>query len=200
MEGIRIRIEGKTPLLCNRFTDEAQLAATSGTSSAARGDKGTPQQQAEKKLYRGADGKQIVIPTPNLLSCFTAGGKFCKSGRGKVTTQKSSLVPACLSIEGADVPIEHVQPWRVDARPVRIPATGGRILCYRPIFDDWALELYVTLDTRIMTVSLAREVIDYAAQLVGLGDFRPDCKGPFGRFVVTRWAVEHLADLSEAAE
>jgi hypothetical protein len=30
-------------------------------------------------------------------------------------------------------------------------------------------------------------VIDAAGKRVGLGDFRPACKGPFGRFVVTNW-------------
>jgi len=29
--------------------------------------------------------------------------------------------------------------------------------------------------------------VDAAGKRIGLGDFRPDCKGPFGRFVVTKW-------------
>lgn len=30
-------------------------------------------------------------------------------------------------------------------------------------------------------------VIDKAGTAIGLGDFRPDCKGPFGKFAVVKW-------------
>jgi hypothetical protein len=33
-------------------------------------------------------------------------------------------------------------------------------------------------------------MIDAAGKRIGLGDFRPSCKGPFGKFVVIHWAVE----------
>jgi len=189
MEHITVTIEGTTPLILNRFHDAAQLAATNGTRASTASERGSAQEQAELKLYTGADGKQLVMPQPNLLSCLTAAGKFFKAGKSKVTTQKSSLVPACLEIEGVDVPLTYTQPWRVDARPVRIPATGGRILCYRPIFDDWSLTFDMNLDTEVMTTKLLREIVDTAGKRIGLGDFRPDCKGPFGKFKVTLWAT-----------
>ena len=189
MDHIKTTIAGATPLILNRFHDAAQQSATSQTRTATIGDKGTPQAQAELKLYRSADGKTLVIPQPNLLSCFTAAGKFFKAGKSKVTTQKSSLIPACLEIEGVEVKLDHEQPWRVDSRPVRIPATGGRILCNRPVFDDWSLTFDMSLDTEVMTVELLREIVDAAGKRIGLGDFRPDCKGPFGKFKVTLWKV-----------
>ena len=42
MKNVLIIIEGITPLLCNRFTDAAQLSATDGNKSSLVGDKGTP--------------------------------------------------------------------------------------------------------------------------------------------------------------
>jgi hypothetical protein len=193
VEHIKVTIEGVTPLICNRFHDAAQISASSGTSSATVGERGTPQEQAELKLYKSATSDALVIPTPNLMSCITEGGKFFKSGKSKVTTQKSSLIPACLEIEGIEVLLKHKQRWRVDGRPVRIPATGGRIIAYRPIFDDWSLSMNLTLDTTLVSVKLLRECIDSAGVRIGLGDFRPDRKGPFGKFKVTLWKVEQLA-------
>lgn len=190
---INVTIAGVTPMICNRFHDAAQLSATSQTRAATAGDKGTPQSQAELKLYRGADGETLVVPQPNVLACITAAGKFFKAGKSKVTTQKSSLIPACVEIEGVDIPLKHEQPWRVDARPVRIPATGGRIIAYRPIFDDWSLSFDLQLDAEVMTATLLREIFDCAGKRIGLGDFRPDCKGPFGRFVVMNWNVSRPA-------
>ena len=198
MRTIEIKIEGITPLLCNGFTDERQQQSTNGTSATYAADRGTPQEQASAKLYRGIDGKTLVIPQPNLLSCIIAAGKYFKAGKTKVTTIKSSIIPSCVDIEGVEIPIEHEERWTVDTRPVRIPSTGGRILAHRPIFNDWALEFTVNLDTEIISVRLFREIVDAAGKRIGLGDFRPDCKGPFGKFVVTRW-LEVAEELKEVA-
>lgn len=189
MARITMAIEGITPLLCNRFTDEAQQSATSGQRSSAIGDRGTPREQAEKKLYLSLDGETPVIPSPNLLRCIIDAGKFFKAGKSKVTTQKSSLVPACLSIDSVELPISSKEGWETDTRPVRIPSTGGRILAHRPCFHDWKLVVELELNTQLMTTKMLREIIDAAGKQIGLGDFRPDCKGPFGRFVVTQWNV-----------
>jgi hypothetical protein len=183
---IEVTIEGTTPLLCNRFTDAAAMAASSGTRMAAVGEKGTPREQAEKRLYIGHDGKPI-IPQPNLFRCLIDGGSFFKAGKSKVTTQKSSLIPACVEIQGIELPLVSREPWQVDTRAVRIPSTGGRILCHRPSFNDWKITFTMAVDTEMMTVKMAREILDAAGKRIGLGDFRPACKGPFGKFVVTSW-------------
>lgn len=186
MKTINVTIEGTTPLLCNRFADAAQMAATSGNRLAVVGDKGTPREQAEARLYAGHDGKPM-IPQPNLFRCLIDAGKYFKHGKSKVTTQKTSLIPACVEIGGLELPITHKEPWTVDTRAVRIPSTGGRILCHRPCFHDWKLSFTINVDTEMLSPKLLREIVDAAGKRVGLGDFRPDCKGPFGKFVVTSW-------------
>lgn len=184
---INISIEGTTALICNKFHDAAAESASSGTrTSSAAADKGTPLERAELKLYRGLDGLPM-IPQPNLLRCLVDGGRFHKAGRAQVTTAKSSILYACLDIEGAEIKIQHREPWRVDTRAVRIPSTGGRILTHRPMFDDWKLSFVAELDDRIVGVKVLRDIIDDAGRRVGLGDFRPACKGPYGKFVVTAW-------------
>jgi hypothetical protein len=75
----------------------------------------------------------------------------------------------------------------VDTRAVRIPSTGGRIQRHRPIFHEWGLTFSVTLDTDEMSRNLFREIVDAAGNKIGLGDFRPETKGPFGRFKVKNW-------------
>lgn len=186
MQDINVRIEGITPLICNRFTDQAQQTATSGNRSSVIGERLTPREDAEERLYVNGNADPI-IPQPNLLKCLMEGGKYFKMGKSKVTTIKSSIIPACVMILPASIDIEHKEPWEVDTRPVRIPSTGGRILRHRPMFNDWALEFSIELDEEIMSLKLLREVVDTAGKRIGLGDFRPETKGPYGRFVVTKW-------------
>ena len=188
MTSVEVTIEGHTPLLLNNFGDSITEGATSG---AIQGDKGTPLEQATKKLYVGTGG-DLMVPQPNLFRCVIDACKYFKNGKSKVTTVKSSIIPACVEIEGIEIPLEHNEPWNVDTRAVRIPSTGGRILCHRPCFNDWRLSFVLNVDTDLMPIKLMREIVDAAGKRIGLGDFRPDCKGPFGKFVVTRWEVESL--------
>jgi hypothetical protein len=119
MKTIKITIEGITPLMLCAFTDAAAQAATDGNRAASNGERLTPKEEAESFLYKDEDG-QPIIPNPNMLRCIMDGGAFFKSGRSKITTQKSSLVPACTTIEEIAIPIKSREGWTVDTRPVRI--------------------------------------------------------------------------------
>lgn len=180
---IDVTIQGTTPLLCNKFGEAFGLDTPAG---AFKGDKGTPLEQAAAKLYIGHD-KKPIIPQPNLFRCLIDAGKFFKMGKSTVTTQKTSLIPACVEIDGIELPLIHKEPWQVDTRAVRIPSTGGRILCHRPSFHDWGLSFTLSVDTDMIGLKLIRELVDAAGKRIGLGDFRPATKGPFGKFCVTRW-------------
>lgn len=187
MMEIKIKISGVTPLLMNKFTDAAQLKASRSVSNTFVGDRGTGEDQASARMYLNQDGWPC-IPQPNVLRMLIDAGKFFKAGRSKITTQASSLITSCVDVEGVMLPL--ITPgWKVDTRPVRIPATGGRILTHRPCFETWALPFTVQLDESEIGVVLLREIVDKAGRAIGLGDFRPDRKGPFGKFVVDSWDV-----------
>ena len=188
MKEIKCTIQGRTPLLCNRFSDETAQDIEGGSSISLNGDRGAPKDQAEKKLYLGDNGKP-GIPQPNLFRCIIDAGTYFKNGKSKVTTLKSSLIPACVELDGLILPIQTKKGWTVDTRPIRNPATGGRRLCYRPCFHDWELSFVLRVDTSIMPLGLMRDIVDAAGTRIGLGDFRPDRKGPFGKFLVTNWKV-----------
>lgn len=198
---VNITLRGITPLILNRFHDAAAEAASSGTrNSSAAQDRGTPREIAQQKLYTGVNG-ELIIPQPNLLRCLVDGGQFHKVGKTQVTTtSKSLLFGGALDIIAAEIPIKHDQPWTVDTRAVVIPATKGRILAHRPRFDDWELQFEMIIDTSIIGEKLMRQIIDDAGNRVGLGDFRPARKGPYGRFRVDQWqVVTEVNDLAWAA-
>jgi len=209
MKNIEITVTGITPLLMNAFKGDAN-EGSSGSSAAK--DFGTPLQQAQGKLYIGMDGDSLVIPQPNIFSCIVEGGKFFKNGKSKVTTLKTSLIPSCVFFPDVEYLLEYngtvgtwtaatMDPgcWSVDSRPIRNPSTGGRILRHRPIIHDWRFSFAVDLDTDEMSARLFRQIVDAAGSKIGLGDFRPACKGSYGRWKVTSWVVtEEEAEVDEA--
>ena len=191
---INIEIQGESPLLCNRFTDEAMEKIARGSSAVAMSsDKGTPRERAEKTLYIGADGKP-VIPGPNVYRSIIDAGRFHKAGKEKVTTQKSSLVPAGIWLVDIECQLfnpDHDAPsWEVDARRVVNPATGGAMMAYRARFDSWRLRFTLNVDDKMFGEQIVRALVDDAGQKIGLGDFRPSRKGPFGRFKVISWSKD----------
>lgn len=186
---IRITIEGASPLLMNRFTEKAEIAVSGGTRPTfeSSGERGTPREQAGTKAYRDNAG-MLFVPGPNLFSALIAAGTFHKAGKSKITTMKTSLVPAGITVEDLVCPLGTDQ-WEVDSRSVVNPSTGGRIMCHRPRVDKWQLSFTLDVDTSMFSPALVRSLVDDAGKKIGLGDYRPQRKGPFGRFVVKEWAV-----------
>jgi hypothetical protein len=195
LETIHVTIEGTTPLLMNRFTDAAAQQLAGGTSTVMVGNKGTPREQAEKKLYVDEHGI-LHLPGTNIFRALIDAGIFHKAGRSKITTQKSSLVPAAVALVELTCPIKGPDgdpKWEVDSRSVVIPSTGGRVMCHRPRVDAWRVSFTLEIDTSMFTAQLVRQLLDDAGKRIGLGDFRPARKGPFGRFVVVKWQSEKAA-------
>lgn len=168
---VNLTIEGITPILMNRFIEESEIKLSSGTS---------PREQAEKKAYRNKDTGELEFPCQNMMACVIEAGKFF--------TQKTSLIPAGVQVLGLTTPF-GTKDFEVDSRSVVIPSTRGRIMCHRPRIDEWQLTFQLYIDEGMFEPKLVREVIDRAGKIIGLGDYRPQCKGSFGRFVVKNWQV-----------
>ena len=182
---IKITIQGISPLLMNRFTEESEQKVSNGTSLVSVSGKGTPREQATKKAYKD-EGDNLIIPGPNIYAAIVDAGKFHKTGKTKITTGRSSLIPAGIFMVDAFVPL-GTKHFEVDSRSVVIPSTGGRIMCHRPRLDKWQCTFNLEVDTAMFDEGIVRLLVDDAGRKVGLGDFRPSRKGPFGRFVVTGW-------------
>ena len=200
MSRIKCTIMGASPLLMNRFTEAAAAKISAGSSSAITiSARGTPREQAEPKLYRSADGRPM-LPGPNIFRGLIDAGAFHKAGRKQITTQKSSLVPAGIQIDELECFIEDpfnggVAAWEVDSRSVVNPSTGGRMMCHRPRFDAWKTSFTLIIDDKMFDHSIVRLLVDDLGSKIGLGDFRPARKGPFGRSQVSEWNIERVLDV-----
>ena len=68
-----------------------------------------------------------------------------------------------------------------------IPATKGRIMRHRPRFDQWGAQFSLLVDDDQLALETAHQLLNEAGNSIGIGDFRPEKRGPFGTFRVTRW-------------
>src|SRR5688572_18460236 len=117
---IKVEITGITPLLMNKFSvDKGSVKVEKNA---------TPREIAKMVCYEDDEGK-LYLPSNNIYSCLIESGKFHKLGKNKVTTMRSSLIPAGIMIQEKNIYFDKPDKWEVDSRAVVVPATGGRIVC-----------------------------------------------------------------------
>ena len=135
----------------------------------------------EDKLYL-YNGKPH-IPAVYLRNAIVEAAKQFKiTGKGKATYSK---------LAGSTI---EVQPEMIALSPDKYsafkiaavnPMTKGRMMVTRPRFDDWGAKFTVILNDEGIPPEVLNEILNQAGVYVGIGDWRPDKKGTFGKFMLT---------------
>lgn len=167
-------IKGISPLLMHRYP----LVPTEGI------EKKSKEEQAEVSAYRHEQTRELFIPSDALQRAFVSGASFSK-GKGRASLQK--VVAAAVFVGPPRVGL-GTDKFEIDSRAVTIPATKGKIVRHRPRLDEWKCSCEIEYDETLMDEKQMRRVVDDTGSRVGILDFRPEKKGPFGRFMVTEWA------------
>ncbi len=147
---------------------------------------------ARQGLYAAAVG-QYGFPGLNLNSCLIESGRSAKIGRSFVSTKTSTSMPEFLTVEDNLIVLTDLgaPEWVVDVRRGMSNQAGARhaVGIVRPRFDQWGFRatLRVDFDVEGVTESLIRLLVRKAGRKVGICSFRPNCRGTFGRFVMTGW-------------
>lgn len=175
MKKILVTIQGTSPLLMHKYPFEPIKGI----------EKKSAKEQAEIAAYRDESGV-LFIPGRNVFRALISGGKFSK-GRGKATLQ--TMIPAAVTVEPERLSL-NVKIYEVDSQPGVNPTTKGRMMVHRPRLDKWAISFEIIYDETLLTEAQVREVVDSTGSRVGLLDFRPEKKGPYGKFIVVRWETE----------
>ena len=173
MKSILSTITGISPLLHHAFP----MVAIDGL------EKMEPRQQADYARYRHPDSGASYVPGVNVQSGIVVAAAYSK-GKGRSSLQK--IAAAAIFVNETYLPITP-DDWTVDSRPVVIRATRGRVIRHRPRFDKWSITFTIEYDEILLEQKQVRRIVDDLGQRVGLLDFRPAMRGPFGRFMVTRW-------------
>jgi hypothetical protein len=168
-----VTITGQSPLLMHAFPMTPIEAL----------EKKPIAEQAELAAYRDPDTGELYVPGLAIQRALVGAAVYSK-GKGRGSLQK--IVAACVLVSPERVSLGTTT-FTVDSRPVVVPATKGRVMRHRPRIDQWALTFTVEWDETLLTPAQMRRVVDDMGARVGLLDFRPEKKGPFGRSVVTHW-------------
>jgi hypothetical protein len=172
---IKVQIEGTTPILFNRFRDmQIEGKSKKRTGAMAESD-------IEDKLY--LIDEKVCLPAVYLKNCISEASKQFKIvGKGKSTYSK--LVASTVDIEPFMIELKagKYEVFRISAVN---PMTRGRMMTERPKFNKWSAEFEIILNDPAVPVSVINEILEHAGKYVGIGDWRPQTKGMFGKFMIT---------------
>ncbi len=178
---VNVKISGEKYLM-NRFAVEDKLGTDKGFKSAIP--------SIETMLYRHPVEKYIYVPCEQIKAAMLKAGvgKVEKFAGKKVTWWK--LVASFVSVKPDAIKIMP-QEWtnyttsgiNHNCKP---PA---RIITTRPRFDDWSLEFQLVVDDIGLPMEKLREILENAGQYEGIGNWRPNLKGDYGKFEIVKWEI-----------
>jgi hypothetical protein len=186
MKLIDVAIRGETPLLIHRFGEDAEQAGPTRRMVVARPD---PEDEARKHAYIAPDGTFYfsAFAIPNAMGA--AGSNHKMKGSRKTLR---FVVPSAVRVTSDTITILNgsgpAEKYEIDSRPVTIPATKGRIMRHRPKFLNWGAAFSLSINDDALSVEDAHRLLTEAGQSIGIGDFRPEKRGPFGTFRVTKFS------------
>lgn len=158
---LNVTIKGTSPLLMHAYkgNDNPELRNKS------------PKEQAEFGTYRSSTG-ELILPSQNLHRALIAGTAYSKKGLSKKIAGAVWIEPLEISLGSKDFEVHSCG----------VVVQKARIIRHRAQLKEWQANFAVNYDEALITERELRKIITDTGALIGLLDYRPEKKGPFGRF------------------
>jgi hypothetical protein len=187
-ETVEVTLKGTSPLLQHRFSEDAEASLDKATRRVKLQEM-TAREAAERTCYRLPNGI-LYMPTQAPLSAI-----LNVAGNHKMRGSRKSLryvIPGAVRVTDDTAALfnpdtmEAIKDFEVDSRPITIPSTKGRVMRHRAKIERWQMTFSLRINTGIIGTDDVMKLLVEAGDLCGIGDFRPQCRGPFGCFIVTK--------------
>lgn len=139
-------------------------------------------EEARMRTYWEDDGS-FYHPMQSFIKAMlkaVAGKKFGKVFATKAVSGSVFLVSphaTILTRKG-----EPAQDYTIDRQPVVVGK--ARVLRCRPCWKEWFMKIAFEVDAAILGRPQVFEALSLAGRIIGIGDYRPEKGGGFGRFTV----------------
>ena len=137
--------------------------------------------QWEGLLYHD-DEMGIYMPSQNIRAALVGGAKLNKMGQA---FKRSTLIlDEKIELDyGKKKTVDQLWSERfMDVRSVKIGT--ARVMAYRPMFKNWAITFNFDYDESTLDINQIIQAAENAGMYVGIGGYRPEKGGMFGRFKV----------------
>jgi len=126
------------------------------------------------------DKGKFFIPAEHIRGALINAGGMVKSKVGNSRKSMKNIVAGMFFVFPEKLPIH--QDYCIDKRSAVNKNIKGRVISIRPKWEQWETEFELHVDNNTITKETVQEIIENAGQYIGIGSFRPQCNGMFGRF------------------
>ena len=127
----------------------------------------------------------VCLPTINIRSALIEGARQNKRGKDIETGTIILEQNVALDYKGPKDP-EKLFQTRAFVYCKSVVVQRNRVMRYRPRFNEWSCKVTIQYDPKKISEEDLLYSFDCAGRYVGIGDFRPNKKGNFGRFEVAK--------------
>lgn len=128
------------------------------------------------------DGTEYFIPSDHFRMSMIEAGKMVKGKVGGATKSMSNVVAALFTITPERITIPK---WSaIDKRSAVNRNIKARVIVIRPKWEKWQADFTLTVDEDSIQNEMIAKIIEYSGKYIGIGSYRPQNKGQFGRFEI----------------
>jgi len=195
MHECAVRIVGISPLIMNSWNQkimEQMLSKHVGKNGTGRQLK-KPREIIENAKSRNVNGEVCISPIALKKAMLSASTLF-KDVFTKVALRQ------VLHIEGNSIPLEFQECIdRIDM--VRLPGPARKPdVRFRPQFNNWHAEFVIAFAKDKISMEQVLTLLSRAGSGIGVGEFRPEKDGTFGRFRLDNQVQHSLKDVEAIRE
>lgn len=180
-----VAVRGLSPVILHRWSEKARkdMLDRSMKKTVKREPK-DPEKEFKQSVYRLDDGR-IGFPADGFKAAMVRGAKHLglvmtdmRTGffvHGEYSSKENREIVA---LDGELIMRED---------PVPIQRSGAEMR-YRGQLNNWTTDLHISFNRAVVTEDYIVNMIEAAGYGVGIGDWRPERNGTFGRFEVVKQA------------
>ena len=176
---IRVTIEGTSPLIFHRWSEKAkQMILDKQMKKAAKGREARdPQADYEASFYRDKDG-DIALPVLMIKNAIVSAVR-------NVEGLTMTLIKGALFCYGDNDGFAKVKFGEKNMREdmVRV-GMGTADIRFRGEVKDWSVTFDIIFNPTVVSEEQILSLLDLAGFSVGIGEWRPQRSGDYGRFRV----------------
>lgn len=186
MRKFNVKVKGVTPYMQHRMDDATlqEWEKRRGTIIERDGLNEEPERKAAFHSYINSNGN-YYIPAEHFKQSFIKGGAFVKSKVGNSKKSMKNIVAGMWRIEELEIPLNKFD--EVDTRSAVNKNVKARIIVHRPKWNEWEAKFTLLIDDDVkngVTLDMIQSIIGYSGRYLGVGSYRPEHTGEFGRFEV----------------
>ena len=174
VERLHVEVVGTSPLICHRWSDAMRAQVRDKQTKAASKAKVAkdPEQDYHESLYRMEDGG-YGFPAVAFKAAAVRAGTYAD--------MRMTFLRGAFHVPGELVPIDGAPSMREDM--VRLQGSTADIR-YRGQFVQWSAVVPVLLNLAALSIEQLANLFVIAGFAVGVGDWRPERNGQYGRFEI----------------